>query len=146
MFRGAVRGVLRNELQPKIDNAISLPSVGASIHLMALRYCTGQLVLDNDIQRQAWKFKDQADKRDANRTIMELEMKMILSACPANVLTLPLVGWFCSPKFDGLRSREKQAYKADVDHITLIFEKMQEFKLGRVLQSGREIMFQKKTR
>ena len=117
MFRGAVRGVLRNEVQPKIATDISLPSVGASLHLMALRYCTGQLVLDNDIQRHAWKFKDQADKRDTNRTVMELEMKMIVSACPANVLTLPLIGWFCSPSFDGLRSREKHAYKAGV--ITL---------------------------
>ena len=74
---------------------------------------------------------------------LELDMKMILSACPANVLTLPLIEWFCSPRFDGLRSRDKHAYKADLDHITSIFEKMQEFKLGRVLRHGREIMFQK---
>jgi hypothetical protein len=101
---GVMDAVLEDNGRHDISTCIPLECLGAATHMTALRYSTGQAVLDNDIRREAWKSKQQTDIRDALRPKTEFDLKYLLASCPGGVLTVPLVSWFCSPTYDDLRS------------------------------------------
>ena len=137
-------GVSQGLQRPEIPADISLEACGLATHFMSLRYTTGQVVLDNDVRRQAWKYKDRADPRDAQRTPEELDMKYLLSACPGHNLTIPLVAWFASTRYHGLSSRDRATFEAAYTKLLNLFRKMEEFNLGEVSGEGRALAFQKR--
>jgi hypothetical protein len=101
---GVMDAVIEDNGRHDTSTCIPLECLGAAVHMTALRYSTGQAVLDNDIRREAWKSKQQTDIRDALRPKTEFDLKYLLASCPGGVLTVPLVSWFCSPTYDDLRS------------------------------------------
>ena len=106
------------------------------------RFCTGQAALDADIQQRQHRSGGE-DRRDVVRTSTQLRVKLVLMQCPANVITLPLLGTFCSPTFDALKSKTAAMHRPAREEVRLIFEKMREWRLGRVLGIGEGLRFQK---
>ena len=117
--------------------------LAAAAHYMALRYTTGQTVLDNDIIGEAWASGPNQKKGDEDRMEIDVSMQDLLLACPAHVMTLPLLAAFCSKSFDGLLSKRLAERDAATGKLRTLFLKMQEYNFGRVLGEGRQMRFQK---
>ena len=123
---------------------ISLACMVSASNFMAFRYTIGQVVLDNDISRQAWLPSKDKDPRDDNRQPIEIDIRFVLLRCPTNVLTLPLIAWFCSKHFDALKSKDISIFGPAFDRIHAVFQKMEEYNLGRLLDTGVNVRFQKR--
>ena len=63
------------------NTVVSLTALVAAAHATSLRYCTGQVVLDNDICREAFSSKSGACDGDADRPAVEREMRGLLLKC-----------------------------------------------------------------
>ena len=144
MFSGIWDGLLRNDLQPRLATNVDMSSLAAATHMLIFRYCMGRVVLDAHIRCEAWRCKQGVDPRDANLPSIDVEVKQLLTLCPASILIVSLVAWFCSPAHDGLRSRDAHVFSAATNKLYSFFSKMQEYGLGRLAGSGAEITFQKK--
>ena len=77
-------------------------------------------------------------------TQMDKTMCTLLSQCPANVLALRVIGSFCTPTFADLQSRNVDKLNKAAAFLELVFKKMQDLHLGRILGSDADIRFQKR--
>eukprot|EP00973_Karenia_brevis_P087942 12196689-Karenia_brevis.AAC.1 len=100
---------------------------------MLYRFSTGQVILDNDIRRVAWRTQGDIDPRDAGMPQIDRDIKDLLAQCPGRVLTIPCVRAFCSLTFDDLASKNKERFAAAHDNLSHLFKRMEEYNLGRVL-------------
>ena len=127
---------------PEVHTAqIDLEALRCATQFMWVRYSCGQSILDADIAKLAVRHGE--DRRDATRTKTEIEVRQLLLQCPAHVLTLSLVGSFCSPSFAGLTSKTKSIYDPAYARLLKLFEKMEEWHFGRILGQGSSVSFQK---
>ena len=67
---------------------------------------------DNDIRQLKPVVKNRTTSMDGERTEMEIHMRRLLLACPANVLTLKLIGTYYSPTFHCLLHPALRSSKA----------------------------------
>jgi hypothetical protein len=121
------------------STVLKVPGLRGACQFLWQRFGTGQAILDEDIQALANRRGD----RDANRTSLQLRVRLVLMQCPAHVITLPLLGSFCSPAFAALKSRTRAIYGPARQEVAALFEKMEEWHLGRVLGAGENLAFQK---
>ena len=130
------------EQQPR--RTVDLQTMVSASNFMTFRYAHGHAVLDNDIARQAWLAGKEFDVRDEDCHAVELGIRYVLCSCPAHVLTLPLIACFCSKQYAGLTSNNPDIFEPALARVQSLFDKMQEYSLGRILGAGRALRFQKK--
>ena len=123
-------------------NTMHFGALRGGAHCMWQRFCTGQAALDADTQQRQHRAGGE-DRRDAARTATQLRVKLVLMQCPANVITLPLLSTFCSPTSDALKSKTAAMHRPAREEVRLIFEKMREWRLGRVFGIEERLRFQK---
>ena len=121
------------------DNLIHFDALRGASQFAWQRFATGQNVLDTDISM----LNSNARDRDANRSKSQLRVRLMLLQCPAHVLTLPLLGTFCSPTFDALKSRTPAIHSPARKEVRELFGKMEEWRLGRIIGEGANLAFQK---
>ena len=130
---------------PVVHTTVPYGAIAASACSMALRYCTGQVILDNDIQRNACRFAQQdRDQRDRVLPHIDVKIRKLLAQCPGNVISQTCVTSFCSSDHAGLLTRNVQTKAAAQDDLRNIFLRMEEYSLGRICGEGDDLRFQKK--
>ena len=127
---------------PALTRLVTLDHVKSSMMFMWLRYAVGNVVLDNDIARSSWRGNNA--KWDSEVGEMEKDIRLVLLQCPANVITLSALGWFCSRSFGDLLSRSRRTYNQCYQRILRLFSRMEEYRLGRCLGEGVRLRFQKR--
>ena len=144
-FMRVLGGKATDHKTMKRSTRITTEALAAAVKFVWLRHATGQAVLDNDIARIGSASKLSRDRRDKNLTPLNHKIRRMLMQCPAHILTLDCIAWFCSPTWDSLKSKNESVFGPALDAVLELFEKMEEYSFGRVLRSGRrDVAFQKK--
>ena len=133
LFRSCVSFLLErgthdftSEALSSISTQVTHTSVSTAVSFMWLRYASGQAHLNNDIRQLKPVVKNRTTSMDEERTEMEIHMRRLLLTCPANVLTLKLIGTYYSPTFHCLLHPALSGYATARRNVVKLFHKMEE--------------------
>ena len=121
MLNQLLATVHRDDENPVVHTTVPYGVIVASACSVAL-LVTNQVILDNDIQRNACRFAQQnRDPRDRELPHIDINIRKLLAQCPGNVISQTCVASFYSPNHAGLLARNVQTKAAAQDDLRNIF-------------------------